>query len=185
MNSVKATNGLTQEQILEVLPHGSGINCEWQQSETKVYWCFQESFHTMDEYGGYDGYAYFTLKIPKSGDMIADFVLQFNGSQSQYLNRKYLLREYLEDTFANVLRTLQSSATASHSEQMQTAVNLLLHWIVDEADYPKQLHWEGIEAAIALLADNLLEIENYTDYYPADLLYEAREIMTIARDRYA
>ena len=60
----------------------------------------------MNEWGYCDGYADFTLKIPKESDDIArDFKLEFNGADSQYRQRKYMLRDSLEENFAYVLRS--------------------------------------------------------------------------------
>jgi hypothetical protein len=55
----------------------------------------------MNEIGFYDGIAYFTLIIPKDNPI--KFKLHFNQAISQYYNRKYALRDYLEDTFAENL----------------------------------------------------------------------------------
>lgn len=67
----------------------------------------------MNEWGFYDGYADFTLRVPKeSDDLVADFKLEFNGANSQYRQRKYLLREYLEDLFADTLRSRTEEAAS-------------------------------------------------------------------------
>lgn len=89
--------------IIESLPHGSGIDSDWSMHETKSYYCFTNSYHAMDENGYYDGWADFTVKIPKDtindpDRLSSEFVLQFNGVYAQYLNRKHYLRDYLEDT---------------------------------------------------------------------------------------
>ena len=82
------------------LPHGSGINGDWTISfnwkKDQIH-C-KNSFHCMNECGMYDGYADFTLSIPFNSTE-NEFSIVFNGKQSQYKNRKYGLREYLEDTF--------------------------------------------------------------------------------------
>lgn len=49
----------------------------------------------MDEMGGYDGWQYFYLIVPKNDP--EDFRLHF--IDNQYLARKYMLRDYLEDLF--------------------------------------------------------------------------------------
>lgn len=80
-----------------VLPHGSGINCNWEfdyQRNGKV--IARNSYHCMDEDGYYCGYADFTLKFSMH-EALTDFELEFNGKQSRYLNRKFMLRDYLED----------------------------------------------------------------------------------------
>ena len=97
---------MTKEMLLEQLPHGSGINGEWQIEEKKDKFLAINYYETMDEWGFYDGIANFTLVIPKLNPN--DFLLHFNGSHSQYQNRKYLLREYLEDIFAYALSQVET-----------------------------------------------------------------------------
>ena len=87
-----------KQEILETIPHGSGIDCEWnvEYKRGKVY--LENSYHCMTEHGFYDGFADFTLVIDIGQPH--DFRLMFNGRFPQYLNHKYQLRDYLEDTFA-------------------------------------------------------------------------------------
>ncbi len=82
--------------------HGSGIDGDWKIEETKSSFRASNFFHTMDEYGGYDGYADFTVIFPK-GESMGEFKLEFNGQEAQRLNQKHMLREYLEDTIAYTL----------------------------------------------------------------------------------
>ena len=84
------------ERLKELLPHGSGIDCDWELERKGDYVYCQNSYHTMNEHGYYDKYADFTIKIPI--DFPGDFKLMFNGKTAQYMNRKYMLRDYLEDT---------------------------------------------------------------------------------------
>lgn len=58
-------------------------------------------FLCYTEHGYTDGYARF--KVYFSVYDFRDFRLMFIGKKSQYLNRKYMLREYLEETIAEVL----------------------------------------------------------------------------------
>ena len=98
----------TEEELIEFLkdklPSGSGIDCDW---NIKVEWkngliIASNSYHCMNEVGMYDDWADFTvyidLPIPEE-----NFRLKFNGKKAQYLNKKYMLREYLEDTIINSL----------------------------------------------------------------------------------
>lgn len=79
------------------LPHGSGIDCKWEIEDMGKYFKCLNSFHCMNEHGMYCGYADFTLIIPKKNPL--EFRLHFNGKDSAYLNERYMLRDYLEDTF--------------------------------------------------------------------------------------
>ena len=87
----------TQE-LLKKLPHGSGINGNWYIEEKEGKFTASNFYEPTNEAGFYDGIAYFTLHIPKVNPN--DFKLHYNDKISQYYNRKYQLREYLEDTIA-------------------------------------------------------------------------------------
>jgi hypothetical protein len=88
---------LTEELLEEQLPHGSGIDCKWEIEDKGKYFKCVNAFHCMDDHGYYCRYADFTLIIPKKNPL--DFRLHFNGKYSAYLNTRYMLRDYLEDTF--------------------------------------------------------------------------------------
>lgn len=92
--------------IAEVLPHGSGINENWNLSAARSFLILSNSYQVMNENGMYVGWAPFTIKIPRDAvvrqmndpDAIArDFILQFNGDRAEYLNRQYGLRSYLDE----------------------------------------------------------------------------------------
>jgi len=88
-----------QETIANNLPHGSGIDGKWHYSENSSHWLFHNFYHCMDDNGMYCGYADFTIKVKKSFPVRGEWwTLQFNGDNSQYLNKKHYLRDYLEDT---------------------------------------------------------------------------------------
>lgn len=101
----KWDNEKTEEilrKIGEILPHGSGINSDWNitmANRTRVR-C-QNAFHCMDENGMYDGWAEFVLLFDlKDADY---FRLMFIGPESYNKNRKYELRDYLEELFCETL----------------------------------------------------------------------------------
>jgi hypothetical protein len=84
--------------LREILPHGSGIDCEWTFNvllNGKIR--ASNSYHCMTEHGFYNGYADFTLTFSVYKSLRA-FSLSFNGKTAQYLNKKYILRDYLEET---------------------------------------------------------------------------------------
>ena len=81
--------------------HGSGINGTWNTEERKNHFVLRNSFHCMDENGMYDGWADFWIKLPKNEPN--EFDLHFTGRAAHYLNNKYMLREYLEDTVAHFI----------------------------------------------------------------------------------
>lgn len=90
---------LTKDKLLEILPHGSGINFDWNIYEDKKGNTIAENrFDTMNEMGYYDAVVDFQLVIPKNNP--EKFKLHFKGgSFGQYYAKKYMLRNYLEDIF--------------------------------------------------------------------------------------
>lgn len=93
---------MDKETLLSLLPHGSGINGEWTIEERKKDFRASNFYDTMTESGMYDTPADFYIVVPKD-DPLA-FKLHFQGQLAQYLNRKYMLREYLDDTITGGLR---------------------------------------------------------------------------------
>lgn len=54
---------LADEQIINALPHGSGIDCTWQiERGVSCIWCFN-SYHLMNDGGYYDGWQDFSVKL--------------------------------------------------------------------------------------------------------------------------
>jgi len=77
--------------------HGSGVDSDWKLMKEKSFAVIKNSFHCMDEHGYYDGWQDFSIKLPLNGDVM-HFKLVFNGDQ--YLAQKNMLRDYLEQLFA-------------------------------------------------------------------------------------
>lgn len=101
------------QDLLDNLPHGSGIDDKWSfqicRNSVRLY----NAYHCMNDGGYYDGWAYFVVIISKdrllremNQSISNTFKLQFLGRHSQYLAQKHLLREYLEDVFAEFFRSL-------------------------------------------------------------------------------
>ncbi len=83
---------------------------------------------------------------------------------------------------------LKAHLPECHEQQMtpEAAINLLLHWLLDEPGYPQETHWQGIRQAIATCeALDRSEFIKYTDYDPGDLIWKAKEILEIAMERYS
>lgn len=96
--------------LASILPTGSGINCDWQFTERKNGDVLaHNSYHCMNEHGFYDGWADFTL-IFKKDKPLADFVLQFNGKAAQYKNKRYMLRDYLEEFICYCIHDMQGNS---------------------------------------------------------------------------
>ncbi len=124
------------EDFIDNLPHGSGIDCDWEghMPDSGKYVYFRNSYHCMDEYGYYEGYQDFTVRIPKidfinfvygswfmSMSMTSDLVTEAKNmwgdatisiideftvqfNGGHYLADKHMLKDYLDDTFAWALR---------------------------------------------------------------------------------
>lgn len=101
------------EKLENILPSGSGIDGKWRFTEQKNGNILaHSSFHCMDEHGGYDGFADFTVIFKKNAPL-ADFVLQFNGKVAQYKNKRYMLRDYLEETIYHFIRDMQGNSVVN------------------------------------------------------------------------
>ena len=88
------------EKIIECLPHGSGIDCEWTYKEKKDYIVFSNSFHVMNDNGYYIGYIDFSVILKEN-----DFKLVFHTNSCGYrIINNYALRDYLEDTIYYCLK---------------------------------------------------------------------------------
>lgn len=108
---------ISEEKLLEILPHGSGIDCEWQITVHKNgnITC-RNQWHYMNDGGYYDGYyplavrifrhkksVYHPLKGPNKGKFQVmnvkgdiDFKVYFNEKARVNM---YGLGDYLYDTF--------------------------------------------------------------------------------------
>ena len=98
---MKLTDGQIQN-IVDHLPHGSGIDLDWvwERKGKKVH-CYN-SFHYRDENGFYDGWQDFVLILFCGKENKLDFVVESVGGWSRRLAAAGL-RDYLEDLFANSL----------------------------------------------------------------------------------
>jgi len=88
-----------EEHLMEILPHGSGIDCDWEFSEQKdgKLVC-KNSFHYMNGDGYYMGYIDFSIRFHRKKP--TDFILQFHTNRNGYREVKnYGLREYLDAEF--------------------------------------------------------------------------------------
>lgn len=82
--------------------HGSGIDKDWVLDATTQGIWMRNSFHCMDQHGSYCGWADFSYFFPWN-EKLVEFDLRFHGPASHYLNRKCMLRDYLEDSLVHFL----------------------------------------------------------------------------------
>jgi len=115
---------ISETDLLELLPHGSGIDCDWSIIEHKNgNVTAKNSFHAMNETGMYDGYMDFTVRIfhvkksrvnklkgpcegqyqivAQKGDI--DFKVSCNENKRASF---YGLKDYLVDTIDHALRSI-------------------------------------------------------------------------------
>lgn len=82
------------------------------------------------------------------------------------------------------MNNLDLSILTSAPTQADTAIALLEYWIQGDY-YPKSIHFPGIEAAIAIVEGlNQQQLAEFTDYHPLDLVWEGKEVLRIAQERY-
>ena len=97
-------NDYVCDYIMKRLPHGSGIDSEWDVCVTEKHYRFTCSYHCMNDGGYYDGWQDFTVLVPKG--TWENFKLQFNAPRKEkYI---WLLRDYLEDIIVMALREADS-----------------------------------------------------------------------------
>ena len=113
-NCIRSNNTLWQEKhiektealLLEALPHGSGIDCDWHFdfSKEKQIVC-SNSYHRMNDVGYYCGYIDFSIIIKADHRDIfgkLDFRITGNFGKNQDI------KDYLEDTIAYCLDDCKS-----------------------------------------------------------------------------
>ena len=93
------------EAIKDHLPHGSGIDCDWEftvQGNGKLR--YDNAWHLMNENGYYDGYAPFWIRFNLCSP--DEFELHFSNPPKNKVSF-FGVRDYLEDLFAHSLGKLR------------------------------------------------------------------------------
>ena len=80
---------------------GAQIGTEWGIKNTKKYVRLANNFHCASNVTSW-GHAHFTIKL-RHYTPIIDFELEFNGRESQALDRKFGLRELLEESIITTI----------------------------------------------------------------------------------
>ena len=88
------------EQLLDILPHGSGINFDYEIRVSGARLYVSNRYDVYDDYGFYMGDLPFTVCF-KNGKLA---YIQFNGltPRGYYIANKYAIKEYLYDLYYNV-----------------------------------------------------------------------------------
>lgn len=106
MNNTKFTDEFIK-QLIDALPHGSGIDCKWRDNlQANGTLVLANSYHCMNDVGYYDGFADFVIKF-RPNIPLEDFTLHFSGSTAQYKNKKYMLRDFLEESIVHFIREFE------------------------------------------------------------------------------
>ena len=92
----------TLDELEKVLPHGSGIDYNWELEERGKYIYAENAFHYMNEEGFYDGVLPFTIKFYRDGVTKFDLHFHVNGV-GRYRVNKGSVREYIENTIFDVV----------------------------------------------------------------------------------
>ncbi len=93
----------TLEQLILLLPHGSGIDSDWYQLDTDPKKClkFSNSYHVMNENGYYDGWIDFTATIKPS--LVFEMDLIITGKFGNRQDLKLYLEDILYDGFTQMV----------------------------------------------------------------------------------
>ena len=90
------------EKIIDSLPHGSGIDCDWNCEIKNNKIILSNSFHLMNDLGFYICYCDFYIIIDVFDAL--SFKLKFNGNH--YYVNKYDLRSYLDDVIYSYIEMM-------------------------------------------------------------------------------
>ena len=94
---------LTAEEIVDLLPHGSGFNGDWETSLEDGLFVGKMVYEHLNEVGMYDFNVPFELRIPVEDAM--EFTIELTGSEEQNrLAEEDDLVSYFEDTIADPIR---------------------------------------------------------------------------------
>lgn len=96
--------------LATALPHGSGINGKWEITDMRSYVRAEGTFSPMNDQGYHLAEAPFTIIIRGTPRGTLGFKLHFNGEWSQYMNQRYMLRDYLEDSISQALSEFKEVA---------------------------------------------------------------------------
>ena len=92
-----------EQVIITLLPTGSGFDGKWNLDQLKNGNIECKNFYTCyTENGMVDSYADFTLTIKIVNCELHVLKFTFNGRHSQYLAKKYDLKNYFDDLFFDV-----------------------------------------------------------------------------------
>lgn len=94
--------------IDNLLPHGSGINCEWTiKKESSNSITFANSYQVVHPNGHYVGWVDFSVEFARqSENAVCMKGIKIHGKRSDSLARYYGVRNYLNETFVDWFKSL-------------------------------------------------------------------------------
>lgn len=91
----------------------------------------------------------------------------------------------IETSETPTMKNLNLAILSCSPTQADTAIALIEYWM-ESSHYPTSINFPGLEAAIAIVEGlSEEELTEFTDYHPLDLIWEAKEILKIAKERYS
>lgn len=110
------------EQLIDCLPHGSGIDgtteVDFRKSNHNLI-VIHSSFHCMNPDGYYDGWVDFTVTVKPS--LISDIDLNIKGAFGKYGE----VKEYLYDVFYHALKSMVEVEVTGKGNDAEISVTLL------------------------------------------------------------
>ena len=88
-------NPLTKEKLLEILPHGAGIDATWRFEETDNKIIASNKFHLMNDNGYYIGWVPFTAEIDPHAPHKMELEIDPSGFDEEEIGD---LEDYLDET---------------------------------------------------------------------------------------
>lgn len=105
-NNMKTLEKIRMAKAIEnVLPHGSGINGDWNITIRPDRVTCRNTYDHMDEYGMYDAYIDFSVIF--KNDTVKVMFHNLNSKGYRFVNND-MLRQYLEDTFAECINAVET-----------------------------------------------------------------------------
>ena len=96
-----------KRQLFDTLPSGSGIDGEWNITETKNAIVCSNFWHCINKNGFYDGYIDFDIVFPHNASLYDFKIHAKNWKNNRYKIKRYWkslqVKEYIEDTIYNTL----------------------------------------------------------------------------------
>lgn len=119
------------------LPHGSGIDGSWDMEVKGSYVYFTNSYHCMNEFGCYDGWQDFRIRIDKTiwnlfVDAVEKYNRYMNEDAKQYmLNRANVMKDIISEQF-----TLQFTGNRYKAEKymLDDYLSDTISWSIHEMD---------------------------------------------------